>query len=499
MSTLSRRLFLQTNAAAAALAAQQSPAWTSRAAAGRLDQGPFEAEQDDGWMTLTTTTAYEGPLRNHGLGLMGYTWEEGGPSLAARSGKETLEQHVERLSSLPFVDVLYIRCDWRHVQKQAGRLDLHPIWKLTLDAAKARGQRVAFRVQLSNPSAPDEPIAMPAFVRDKVPLVNIGRDRANGQTKDSFEPRYDHPEFRKAFTELNELLSAQFDEHPDIEFVDLMQYGYWGEGHTANLHNPFPDYVTAERTFVDFTRQQLDAWKRTPLAVNTEPDISFVGNRRVIEMCTSAGAWLRSDSILVEEPIQIDMLANRPPWQAVIMEDGYDRQYKLTMQPRLERAMRHVLNVGGNYWSLWTEAANLEAFHKTYPRGFESLRSRMGYRIRPGWLWQRKRRGACELVAAIVNEGVAGVPGVLRLKASTPDGKFQSEGSLDPGHPYAGKLRQCAFPIPRELEGQTLRLEAEIEIRPGVRRPVKWASEPLGKPVEVQLMRWSDPRWRKNI
>lgn len=146
---------------------------------------------------------------------------------------------------------------------------------------------------------------------------------------------------------MNELLSAQFDGHPQVEFVDLMQYGYWGEGHTANLHNPFPDYATAERTFVDFTRQQLEAWKRTPLAVNTEPDISLVGNRRVIEMCTGAGAWLRSDSILVEEPIQIDMLANRPPWLAVIMEDGYDRQYKLAMQPRLERAMRHVLNVGG--------------------------------------------------------------------------------------------------------------------------------------------------------
>ena len=34
-------------------------------------------------------------MRNFGHGLVGYTWEEGGPSLAAREGKETLEQHVE--------------------------------------------------------------------------------------------------------------------------------------------------------------------------------------------------------------------------------------------------------------------------------------------------------------------------------------------------------------------------------------------------------------------
>src|SRR5919204_5481006 len=115
----------------------------------RLDQGPFDIDQDEGWLTLLFTTPSEKPQRNPGLGLVGYTWEESGPSMAARAGRETFERHVENLSSLPFVDVLYIRCDWRHVQSRAGRLDLHPIWDLTLDAARRRGLRVAFRVQLS--------------------------------------------------------------------------------------------------------------------------------------------------------------------------------------------------------------------------------------------------------------------------------------------------------------------------------------------------------------
>src|SRR5581483_6471219 len=53
------------------------------------------------------------PVRHPGLGLVGYAWEESGPSLAARAGRETLAQHVDKISSLPFVDVLYIRCDWR--------------------------------------------------------------------------------------------------------------------------------------------------------------------------------------------------------------------------------------------------------------------------------------------------------------------------------------------------------------------------------------------------
>jgi len=102
----------------------------------RLEQGPFDIDQDEGWLTSLFTTPSEKPQRNPGLGLVGYAWEEGGPSLAARAGRETLEQHVNQISSLPFVDVLYIRCDWRNVQSQPRRLDLNPVWPLVLDAAK---------------------------------------------------------------------------------------------------------------------------------------------------------------------------------------------------------------------------------------------------------------------------------------------------------------------------------------------------------------------------
>src|SRR5207248_1322138 len=110
--------------------------------ANRLDQGPFDIDQDQGWLTLLFTTPSDKPQRNPGLGLVGYTWEESGPSLAARAGRETLERHVENLASLPFVDVLYIRCDWRNVQTERGKLNLHPVWDLTLDAARRHGLRV---------------------------------------------------------------------------------------------------------------------------------------------------------------------------------------------------------------------------------------------------------------------------------------------------------------------------------------------------------------------
>ena len=42
------------------------------------------------------------------------------------------------------------------------------------------------------------------------------------------------------------------------------------------------------------------------LAVNTEPDISNVGNRQVQDLAVRSGCWLRSDSLIMDEPIQIE-------------------------------------------------------------------------------------------------------------------------------------------------------------------------------------------------
>jgi hypothetical protein len=473
----------------------------------RLDQGPFDIDQDQGWQTILFTTASEKPLRNPGYGLVGYTWEESGPSLAVREGRETLQQQVENISSLPFVDVLYIRCDWRNVQTRPGRLDLEPVWALTLDAAKRKNLRVAFRIQLSNHSFQPEQVALPPYLRDRIPLVNIGRIRGKGDAQYR-EPRYDHPQFQKAFAELVDLLAAEFDGNPLIEWVDLMQYGFWGEGHTSDYPSPFPDYFTAERTSLSMTQRQLETWKKTPLAVNTQPDISSVGNRRVIDMAMRGGAWLRSDSIIVEEPIQIDQLANRPPWLAAIMEDGYFRQYdtqKLAKDAAgvnvLENYMLHVLDLRGNYWSLWTEADNLAHYNESYPRGFERLRANIGYRIRPSWVWQRKRHGTFEVIVCVNNRGVSGVPGTVWLHLDNPDGKIRLQGTLDAGHPHGGGLRLASFLLPNGYAGR-VNLSAELEVRPGIKRPIAWACEqPINQDgsISIDLKDANDKGWRKGV
>jgi len=327
---------------------------------------------------------------------------------------------------------------------------------------------------------------------------------------DRVEPRYDHPEFQRAFRELNELLAASLDSNPLVEFMDLMMYGFWGEGHTSDYASPIPDYLTAECTFVEMTEQQLEAWKRVPLAVNMQPDISRAGNHAVQDLAVRGGSWLRSDSIILDEPVQIEALANRPPWLAVIMEDGYHRHYR-TDRPEysidaagvsvIDRAMLHTLDLGANYWSLWTEAERLARYHEERPAAFEALRRRIGYRVRPSWIWQRKRYGTAELVIAFANDGVAGVPGTLRVFVETPDGKLRVGGGLDAGHPNAGRLRLASFVLPQGQDGKEVVLKAELETN-GVRRPVRWAcAQPLNADgsMTVRLKGHDDADWRKGI
>jgi hypothetical protein len=509
----------------------------------RLDQGPFGIAQDEGWFTIFATQPSRDHIRNFGTGLVGYAWEENGPALGVSCGRETLEQSIEKMASLPFVDVLYIRCDWRDVQTKPGQLSLSPVWEATFDAAKRHNLGVAFRIQMSSPNIQPQKLSIPDFLREKVPVVNIGHKSAAHHTNfDFYEPRYDAKEFQKAFAELNDLLGAKFGDDPRLEYMDLTMYGFWGEGHTNDIPGPFPDYLTAESTFVRMTQVQLETWKKTPLAVNTQPDISSVGNRQVQDLAVRSGCWLRSDSLVMDEPIQIEELGHRPPWLATILEDGANRHYVLSeyadeekaclsklpgsmlafvghddeaqpaddyphrvggpiVRPYRESAGFHALDIGSNYFGLWTEGDNVRRYYEKYPDSLRAMEQRLGYRVRPSLIWQRKRYDTMELVVGIVNDGVAGVPGVLGIYAESLDGRVKVGGNLDAGQPYAGKLRQASIILPKGMDGQQITLRAELEVK-GVRRPVRWACYERTNPdgsLTIRLKKGGDSNWIKGV
>ncbi len=451
----------------------------------RLYQGPFinygPAANVPGSDVVMITTPASGPVRNFGMGLVTYVCDEVGPP---KSKYGDLRSSLEKLAKWELSDVLYIRVDWRDIQKEPGKLDFPEHWNLTFEMAEKYGKRVAFRIQLMSPVI--APQSMPDFLNDKVPMVKLGTTNEIGiEGKVHYVPRYDHPEFMKAFKEMDNLLAEKYNGHELVEYVDTCMYGFWGEGHTWPFEgNPLPDYYVAKNTFIEIFEHQAANWTKTPLTTNTQPDYNHVGNNEVLEKTIRTYNWIRTDTIFIENS-QIDILSNRPPWIGATIEQGITNGKKENLSivdglMRNENIIAHVKDVGPNYFSLWNwhdiALENLLSYYEKYPKSVNHLSENIGYRVRPSWIWSFEKEGYPGLVLGLVNDGVASIPGALRLNVSDTAKTFQVSGSLDPGYPLPGKVRQAVIMLPKNTSWEGLRLTAQIEIK-GQRRKVNWACD----------------------
>ncbi|MEX2370121.1 MAG: twin-arginine translocation signal domain-containing protein [Bacteroidales bacterium] len=449
----------------------------------RLNQGPFSAYGPDatapGAGVVMVTTPSKRMVHNFGMGMVTYICDEAGPP--KRNG-QSLEAAIEDLVKFDLGSKLYLRVDWRDIQKRPGKLDFPDHWKITFEMARKYNKRVGMRIQLMSPVIEDQ--SMPGFLEGKVPLVKLGKTSEIGiPGKVHYAPRYDHPEFMDAFRELDDLLSDAYNGHDLVEFVDTYMYGFWGEGHTWPFEgNPFPDYQTAENTSIRLFEHQSKNWSKTPLLTNTQPDYSHVGNSEVLDRTVRSHNWLRTDTIFIENE-QIEALSNRPPWTGALVEngiaDGSPESLRITDGiPRSENIIHHAKDVGPNYFSLWNwhniSAGGLKSYYKHYPDALDDLSTSIGYRIRPSWIWQYEKEGYPRIILGLANDGIAGVPGALRVYIRDSQGKLNAGGSLDPGYPLPGKIRQVEIPLPKNTEWEGLRLSAEIEVK-NVRYPVAWA------------------------
>jgi hypothetical protein len=501
---LKRRDFLKAGAAGAAAAganiaaparAQQVPehSWANYdwgsgpPVPDRLNQGPFtnygaDANAPGGEVVMATSPSRD-IVPNYGMGLTVYVSGDIGPP---RLPGETLERSIEDLIKLPFVQKVYLRPNWREVQSRPGRLDFPDWWNITFDLARQYGKRVGFRIMLENPDFPEP--GMPEFLMAKVPYVPLkgswpGDPSQVRYRKRQQMPRYDDPAYQAAFAELNGLLADRYNGSPDVEYMDTMMYGFWGEGHSWPYEgNPFLSNAVAQATMVRMLETQLRAWTKTPLATNTQPDFSNVGNAAVLDRTVRSNNWIRSDTIFIENT-QIEALSNRPAWIAAISEvpmttgdaDQLGTVDGVTMN---EQVIAHVLAVGANYFSIWNwhhiSAAHVLSYYDKYQQVIDHAARRIGYRVYPAFVWPFERDGGGGIVVGLANDGVAGPPGAIRLTLSEPNGAVVASGSVDPGYPKPSGIRQAMLSWPAKRDWAGLRLSAELEVK-GVRHPLRWA------------------------
>ena len=250
----------------------------------RLNQGPFPQYPPDAVIptddVVMTTTSSDDVVPNYGKGLVTYITADSGTE---EIKSDNISQAIEDLVRFPLGQQLYIRPTWREVQPRPGRLELPSYLKLVFELAQKNNKRVGLRIQMCAPDYKHE-AALPDFVLEKVPKVDLvapGDQESISAGKrflenphSRYQPRYDDPFFQQAFKDLVGHLAAEFDGNPLVEYIDTFMYGFWGEGHTWPFaNNPFPDYQTAERTWMNCSKSSSNT-SRELLCLRTHNRIS---------------------------------------------------------------------------------------------------------------------------------------------------------------------------------------------------------------------------------
>ena len=457
----------------------------------RLYQGPFPQyapENFFGGMVIQYTTPGKQLINCFGMGVGAYvSGDLGAPHVPG----ESLETTIDKVFRIPYTSKVYIRPNWRHIQKRPGKLEFDDYWKITMDKAAQYGKRVCFRIMLNNPDIAEN--ALPEFLYNKVKMTQLPGDWKTGQfaaraNQDHRQPQYDDPYFIEAFTEMQQLLAERYNGSPLIEFVDTCIYGFWGEGHTWPYEgNNFESDRKAEETFLRLFDIQNKCWDKVPLLTNTQPDFSRVGNSAVIDRTIRTHNWIRTDTVFVENE-QIEAISNRPAWVGAAVDLSFPPGVSTEAGiAHTEAGIAHVKDLGPNYFCLWpfhgVNADNVLRYYQQSPAGVDDMVSSIGFRIRPSWIWvpEEPAEEKTHMIFGMVNDGIAGVPGVLRLTLFTDDGSVNVSGCLDAGYPKPQGVRQAMIPLPKGVDWNSglLKLKAELEVK-GVRYPIPFAcSQPL--------------------
>jgi hypothetical protein len=385
----------------------------------RLYQGPFPqygpcAVVPESDVSMITSPSRE-IVSNYGMGLIAYLSDDTGPLISPGKPRNELWRICQAALRAEGLSPSQLA----RGPEAARPARLPEWWKAHVRSGSPLRQ--AHRVpRPAGESRLPEP-GMPDFLLNKVPYVKLkgewkGNPAEMRYKKDNRVPRYDHPAYQAAFRELNELLAAELNGHPQIEFMDTMMYGFWGEGHTWPYEgNPFPSQLVAEQTWMSMFEMQLEHWTKVPLATNTQPDFSNVGNADMLDRTMRTGNWLRTDTIFIENT-QIEALSYRPPWAAAICEVGFTTGDAKELQidedgiTYNEQIISHAADVGVNYLSVWNwhkqSARNILSYYDKFPGPIDEMARQIGYRIRPSFIWTFTRDGANGLVLGLANDGI---------------------------------------------------------------------------------------------
>lgn len=395
--------------------------------------------------------------------ITGYTKEA--RDKADREPTFTLTQKMlDEVTSLPFIDNLYIRVGWDDVQKEKGKLCLSREFQMAVETARKTGKSWGLRIMQCSPSNPRRNL-VPEFLQDKLTMKSYYCGNRYGQ-KPRQLPLYTD-EYLKYWSEMLHLLGDAFDSDPLFEYADISGFGYWGEGHHGGTQDtpdgPGYDFIPdpperEEEVISRLIQSHLDAFPKTPAVLNLVWSHYKAGRAAIAD-----GAWVRRDSFyqwLEAEELQ-NGLARRPDaaWiyetveTGILMEDSSDPAFR----KRFWDTPGKMADVGAAYGIVgFNPLDTLYAAHMM-PELFRPFSERIGYRIRPSVVWRVDHAdGTQALALGMINDGCANPPGTVILEAQRGTYKTRQAYAAEC---FDGRMHLLELPLPAGSEDTvTLRM-----------------------------------------
>jgi hypothetical protein len=163
--------------------------------------------------------------------------------------------HPPAPGTYPQSTVAYFRWSWADLEPMEGHYAFDLIDR-TIEQAKARGERLAFRVMSEYRSG------SPAWLLAKgVPSINVGGGRF---------PDYNNPIFLDYHERLIKALGARYGRSPDIDHVDIGSIGCWGEWNTAccyGVERQCQQYFPTEDVQIRITDWYFTYFPQVPLVM----------------------------------------------------------------------------------------------------------------------------------------------------------------------------------------------------------------------------------------
>ncbi len=354
----------------------------------------------------------------------------------------------------------YLRYEWGRLNPADGVYDWAPVDD-AIAAWKARGKKFAFGVEaLDSHTKLEGGSSVPRWVIDagaKGQTVSISPvNEYAGTPGPKWVPDFADPVYRAEMAKFVAALAARYDGNPDVAFIDIRDYGNWGEGHMW----PFSQEGIPPESLQGLVALYRDAFHATQLLLPWgKPAYDSV-----YAWAVGQGIGMRRDGIcgnsdgsetarsLDRAPAAFEFygsytwLKEKGWWDG--RQDDAGRGYRL--EECVERGRPSWIGM-----SLWGDAKNLLAAERPL---VERMANRMGYHFRverAAWpdSWKPSETALVEL--DWLNDGVAPIYLPCRVAFALLDDSGQAtqvavpEGSA-PGSWVPGTVRtetyRLAFP-----------------------------------------------------